>query len=479
LPEITGLKEAASIRRTAHGVLRGLGLVYAIAFVSLGVQVLGLVGSNGISPVVNFLPRTEAHFGSMRFYWIPTVFWANASDLAITLAWCVGAALGTAVLVGKLHHPAVMALLWFLYLSFCTVGGGFLNFQWDALLLEAGLVGVFLVRADGSASRMGLWLMRILLVKLMVLSGLVKLLSGDPSWLNGTALDFHFLTQPLPGPLSPAFHQAPAWVRETGIWFTWLVELGLPWLAFAPGRGRLVFGAGTLLFMGFISASGNYGFFNLLTCVLCISLLEDGQLPKPKKPVIVPEREGEGGLTRLFAVVSLSLSGVLSARTVLGVGWVPDPVQEVLVAVSPLRSVNSYGLFRVMTKGRPELLLEVTTDGQNWHVWPNRWKPWNPEVGPRWAHVHMPRLDWQLWFAALRPPNRRPAWVDSFLARVLEHREPVMDLLGPSPIPGGRPMAVRIRVEEFGFAAPVWRDQTGEIWTHEPLGRYTPEMGIR
>jgi len=456
-----------------------LGLVYAIAFVSLGVQVLGLVGSHGISPVENFLPRAEAHFGSGRFYWIPTVFWANASDTAITVAWGVGAFLGAVVGLGRLHHPGVMALLWFLYLSFCTVGGGFLDFQWDALLLEAGLVAVFLVRGDGSASRLGLWLMRILLVKLMVLSGLVKLLSGDVSWLNGTALDFHFLTQPLPGPLSPAFHQAPGWVREVGIWFTYVVELGLPWLAFGPGRGRLVFGAGTLLFMGLITVSGNYGFFNLLTCVLCISLLEDGQWPWRGKQVSVPEREGEGVLVRAFAVASLSLSGVLSARTVLGVGWVADPVQEVLVAVSPLRSVNSYGLFRVMTRERPELLLEVSTDGQNWQVWPNLWKPWNAEVGPRWAHVHMPRLDWQLWFAALRPPSRRPAWVDSFLARVLEHRDPVLGLLGPSPIPGGRPMAARIRVEEFGFAAPTWRDQTGEIWTHEPLGMYTPEMGIR
>ena len=473
------MKEAAPIRRTAHCVLRGLGLVYAVAFVSLGVQVLGLVGSDGISPVENFLPRAEAHFGSGRFYWIPTVFWASASDTAITAAWGVGAALGGAVLLGRLHHPAVMALLWFLYLSFCTVGGGFLDFQWDALLLEAGLVAVFLVRGDGSASRLALWLMRILLVKLMVLSGLVKLLSGDVSWLNGTALDFHFLTQPLPSPLSPAFHHAPAWVREAGIWFTYVVELGLPWLAFAPGRGRLVFGAGTLLFMGVISASGNYGFFNLLTGVLCISLLEDQHLPWRSKQVTVPEREGEGVWVRAFAVCSLSLSGVLSARTVLGAGWVPDPVQEALVAVSPLRSVNSYGLFRVMTKQRPELLLEVTTDGQNWQVWPNRWKPWNAKVGPRWAHVHMPRLDWQLWFAALRPPSRRPAWVDSFLAGVMDQRKPVLGLLGPSPIPGGRPMRVRIRVEEFGFSAPFWRDQSGEIWTHEPLGLYTPEMGIR
>ncbi len=473
------MNEAASIRRTAHGVLRGLGLVYAIAFVSLGVQVLGLVGSDGISPVENFLPRAEAHFGSARFYWIPTVFWANASDAAITAAWGVGAALGAAVLFGRLHHPAVMALLWFLYLSFCSVGGGFLDFQWDALLLEAGLVAVFLVRGDGSASRLGLWLMRILLVKLMVLSGLVKLLSGDVSWLNGTALDFHFLTQPLPGPFSSAFHQAPDWVRRAGIGLTYLVELGLPWLAFAPGRGRLVFAGGTLLLMGFIAASGNYGFFNLLTCVLCISLLEDSQLPWQSKQVLAPEREGEGVVVRLFAVVSLSLSGVLSTRTVLGTDWVPDPVQEALVAVSPLRSVNSYGLFRVMTKERPELLLEVTTDGQNWHVWPNRWKPWNPAVGPRWAHVHMPRLDWQLWFAARRPPNRRPAWVDSFLARVMDQRKPVLDLLGPSPIPGGRPMAARIRIEEFGFASPGWREQSKEIWTHEPLGSYTPEMGIR
>ncbi len=40
-------------------------------------------------------------------------------------------------------------------------------------------------------------------------------------------------------------------------------------------------------------------------------------------------------------------------------------------------------------------------------------------------------------------------------------------------------MAARIRIEEFGFASPGWREQSKEIWTHEPLGSYTPEMGIR
>ena len=59
------------------------------------------------------------------------------------------------------------------------------------------------------ATKPGIWLLRWLLFRFMFLSGLVKLLSGDPTWANLSALFYHFQTQPLPTPLAWYAHHLP------------------------------------------------------------------------------------------------------------------------------------------------------------------------------------------------------------------------------------------------------------------------------
>ncbi|MEE2752066.1 MAG: hypothetical protein VX519_11610, partial [Myxococcota bacterium] len=162
----------APIEHTANLVLRGLGLVYLVAFASLGVQVLGLIGSEGILPAVDTLEFVYDRIGRSGWWRMPTAFWFNASDLALSSGCVVGVILGAGVLLGRFHTPGVLLLLWGLYLSFCSVGGVFLAYQWDSLLLEVGLVSVFLVGPQGAGSVLGIWLLRLLLFKLLLLSGL-------------------------------------------------------------------------------------------------------------------------------------------------------------------------------------------------------------------------------------------------------------------------------------------------------------------
>ena len=69
--------------------------------------------------------------------------------------------------------------------------------------------------------------------------------------------------------------------------------------------------------------------------------------------------------------------------------------------VRPTRAFNSYGLFRVMTTTRPEIIIEGSLDGNNWRPYEFRWKPTNPKQSPRFAGPHMPRIDWQMWFEGL------------------------------------------------------------------------------
>src|SRR5262249_47100225 len=145
--------------------------------------------------------------------------------------------------------PALfLPLLWVLYLSLFVAGQQFLSFQWDILLLETGFLAMFWAPMtwrwrnsyDKPPSRAVLWLLRILLFRLMFLSGFVKLASGDPAWLKMTALTFHYETQPLPTPVAWYAHQLPPAVQIASCGIMFFIELGLPFFIILPRRPRVL-----------------------------------------------------------------------------------------------------------------------------------------------------------------------------------------------------------------------------------------------
>ena len=187
-------------------LLRGLGIAYLSAFGSLAVQLDGLIGSRGILPAAEYLDRVGQALGAgPETYWqLPTVLWLDASDRALHALCWGGLALAALLVAGILPGPC-LALLWLSYLSLAVAGQVFLNYQWDALLLESGLLallltpwGVRLGRAGDAPWAFAVWLFRWLVFRLMFLSGAVKLTSGDPVWRAWRALDYHYQTQPLP-----------------------------------------------------------------------------------------------------------------------------------------------------------------------------------------------------------------------------------------------------------------------------------------
>ena len=175
--------------------------------------------------------------------------------------------------LGVLAGPALV-LCWLLYLTVCIAGQTFLSFQWDLLLLEAGLLAALLPLR----TRIAPLLFRLLLFRFMFLSGCVKLLSGDPSWTALSALDFHYETQPLPTPLAWYAHLLPAWFDRLCVVATFVIELALPFLIFAPRRPRMLAAWGFIGLETFIALTGNYNFFNFLTVALCLFLFDDQQL---------------------------------------------------------------------------------------------------------------------------------------------------------------------------------------------------------
>src|SRR5437773_10433579 len=121
--------------------LKALGAIYAIAFVSLWVQITGLIGSRGILPLPVYLSRISEAFGAARYWSFPTVFWVNSSDLALKLVCATGVVFAILLMAGYLERISGI-VCWALYLSLMTAGQDFLSFQWDTLLLETGFLAI-------------------------------------------------------------------------------------------------------------------------------------------------------------------------------------------------------------------------------------------------------------------------------------------------------------------------------------------------
>lgn len=197
---------------------RALAAIYLIAFLSLAGQARGLWGEQGISPANSYLKAVDQQVGREGLWRLPSVFWLSAGDGALVGAALLGAVAAAAAFAG-IAQGWMFFLCWILYLSFVSVGQEFLSFQWDILLIETGFLALFAVpwltvfgwSVAPEAPHLVRWAFYLLLFKLMFLSGVVKLASGDPSWRDLSAMTYHFWTQPLPNPLSPFMHALPAW----------------------------------------------------------------------------------------------------------------------------------------------------------------------------------------------------------------------------------------------------------------------------
>ena len=471
-------------------VIRGLGLTLFLAFGSLWLQIDGLMGSGGILPAADFMTHARSVLGGFDLGRLPTLCWVSCSDAMLNGLCGAGVGLSLLVLFG-IAPPLSLFGAWAVYLSLCSVGGPFLSYQWDALLLEACFVGIFLAprqKLPGDAMRFpvptaSIFMMRWLVFRLFFMSGAVKWLSEDPVWRDFTALNYHYFTQPLPGWTSYFAHHAPDLVHRIGVAATFGIELIAPFCIFGPRRVRIgAFLAFTSLQLT-IAVTGNYGFFNLLTFVLCLTLLDDETLRRalptrclPALPPAEAERQVQNRprafATTGIAIVVIGLTG-LTTLTRLGLFAPSNQVLSSLRSLAPFRTLNQYGLFAVMTTRRGEIEMEGSLDGKEWRTYRFRHKPGDPFEAPGFSQPHMPRLDWQMWFAALGTCSTAP-WLRPFAERLLEASPAVLGLLAHDPFDGQKPLYLRSVLYDYEFEALDEFRQTGQWWTRRRLGNFCP-----
>jgi hypothetical protein len=439
--------------------LRAVGLIYLVAFVSLWWQLMPLFGAHGVLPIATFV--REIHFADA-----PSLFFIGSSDLFLRIACVVGVVLSLAVLFG-VTNAVVMAILWAIYLSFVHVGQIFYGYGWEILLTETGFLAIFFCPLrtispwKGAPSGVPVYLVRWLLFRVMLGAGLIKI-RGDVCWRDLTCLVYHYETQPIPNPLSWLLHQAPPWFHKLGVLYNHFVELIVPFGLFGPRRVAMVAAAFIASFQIMLILSGNLSWLNWLTLSLCIVCFDDRALRRK-----VPDQKPK----RATIIVGWCLAGVVLLLSIPPTVNLLSPNQAMNDSFEPLNLVNTYGAFGSVGRVRHEVVLEGF-DGTVWREYSFACAPGDVMRRPCVIAPFQPRLDWQIWFAAMSSAEDEP-WLIRLMVKLLEGDAAVLALMGPNPF-DRPPEKIRARLYEYHFTRfgePGW-------WKRQLVGEYLPPVTL-
>ena len=391
---------------TRFVILRLLGFVYFFAFLAAALQVVPLLGSDGLTPVTAWTSDVANTLGSrfVAFLRFPSLFWIAAPDrLLVGVAW-----------------------------------------------LGAGLIKI----------------------------------RGDSCWRDLTCLDYHYLTQPIPNPLSPWFHFHPPLVHRLEVLYNHFVELVSCWLALAPDRWRrlrIMGGLAMLAFQISLILSGNLSFLNYLTIVPVLACFDDAFLRRfaPKRLWAAASRAAETAVEsragRNAAVGLAALVAVLSIPVLVNLA---SPSQVMNTSFDSLDLVNTYGAFGTVGRERDEIVFEGTRDSApsdtaRWIAYEFPAKPGDPMRRPAIIAPYQPRLDWSIWFAAMSSPAQYP-WTLHFIWKLLHGDRGVMMLLANDPFPDAPPRWIRASFYRYEFAK---RGEAGHAWWRRTrLGIWLPPL---
>ena len=479
-------KEKPEYFITRFVLLRALGFVYFFAFLSLATQVIPLIGENGLLPAKTFL--NTFHFDNKfdAFMNLPTIFWMNSSDnFLLFLAWG-DIILSLIVLIGFANVP-LMFILWLIYLSFVHIGQLWYSYGWEIQLIETGFLAIFLCPLidmrpfpKTAPPVPVIWLFRWLAFRIHLGAGLIKI-RGDSCWRDLTCLYYHYETQPIPNPLSPYFHFMPKWFHKLGVLWNHFVELIVPFFVFYPRIARYIAGILLISFQVILILSGNLSFLNWLTILPAIACFDDNFFRKIMPKWITSRAEHAAKNKRVYKPQK-----IIAWILVIFVAWLSIPVVQNLLSSRQYMNtsfnrwdlVNTYGAFGAVGKQRYELILEgteeeVITPQTKWKEYEFKAKPGNtyrklPIVAP-----YQPRIDWQIWFAAMQRPEQNP-WLIHLIWKLLHNDKGAISLIAENPFPDNPPKYIRVEFYQYSFA-PIGNKEEA-AWNRKYIGQWLPPL---
>jgi Lipase maturation factor len=463
---------SASDYRLARALIeRGLAVVYLAAFLVALHQFPALLGDRGLLPVSRYLRGAG-------FRVAPSLFQLHYSDTLLRVVAWTGIVLSATLVLGwpqagPLWLPMlVWLLLWVLYLSIVNVGQRFYSFGWESLLLEAGFLAIFLGNARTAPALPVLLLFRWLAFRVELGAGLIKL-RGDPCWRDFTCMDYHHETQPMPNPLSWHFHRLPRGLHRAEVAGNFVAQLAAPWLLFLP---QPVAGLAALLMLGtqgYLVASGNYAWLNVVTMVAAVAAVPDGFIRR-----LLPG----AGIQPLapaplwFAVAVLGLATLVAVLSYWPVRNLFASRQLMNYTFNRFHLVGTYGAFGSVTRERYEIVIEGTDETalsptSVWREYEFKGKPGDPRRRPPQIAPYHLRLDWLMWFAALSP-RYAEGWLPRLVEKLLVGDRAVLRLLRGNPFPDAPPAWIRARYYRYRFATRAERRAAGVWWVRELAGDY-------
>jgi hypothetical protein len=218
--------------------------------------------------------------------------------------------------------------------------------------------------------------------------------------------------------------------------------------------------------------------------LLCLTLFDDAVLRRilPARLLDLVEARAKHQTPRRAATIAINAVAMLMVFLSLVQmderfgGSPPGPALAIDDLFEPFHIVSPYGLFSVMTTTRNEIIVEGSDDGEQWREYEFRYKPAELTRRPLWNIAHQPRLDWQMWFAALDDAQRSP-WFSRFLERLLENEPSVIALLERNPFPDRPPIYVRAELYDYTYAGND--DHAGRWWNRRLTGLYFPKARLK
>ncbi|MDB5284799.1 MAG: lipase maturation factor family protein [Bacteroidota bacterium] len=475
---------------TRFVILRLLGVIYAVAFLVAINQIVPLIGENGLLPVGIYLMQVSHALGSAGagFVRLPSLFWIWHSDTALLIVAWAGFVLSCIVVAGYANAP-LLGILWFLYMSIIHAGQDWYGYGWEIQLTETGFLAIFLcplVDMRPFPKRPPpfpiIVLFRWLTFRIMLGSGMIKF-RGDKVWRNGTALYYHFETQPIPGPLSRWFHFLPRTALKIGVWFNWLGELIAPWFIFWPRVARHIAGSVIVLFQVSIILSGNLSFLNWLTILPALACFDDGFWARLLPRVLVRKAEAaaeHAEESRPMLTRSWIVAGIVALLSIQPVINMLSTEQVMNISFDPLDLVNTYGAFGSVGQERLNVVFEGTMDDTtgnkaNWKPYIYKGLPVLLDKQPPQIAPYQLRLDWQMWFASMSTADQYP-WTYNLVWKLLHNDPGAVGLFAANPFPGKPPRFIRATLYRYQFAKPG--NPQGNYWTRERIGDWIPAVSV-
>ena len=473
-------------------IQRGVAALFVLAFLSSYHQFPVLLGERGLLPVGEFLDRPSARRQPSLFHWRRLAY----SDRLLRLVCLIGMLLGISVVIGLPQQgPAwttipVFLAMWGLYLSIHSLGRIFYGFGWESMLLETGFIVGFLGTPEVAPPLLILLFLRWMLLRLEFGAGMIKM-RGDASWRDLTAMDHHHQTQPMPGPLSRWAHLKLRWWHRSETLGSHVIQLGVIWAIFLPQPIASIAAVLIIASQLALVLTGNYAWLNWLTILIAFSAISDsflhwiagGPLPGwgwPITPHLV-EPPGPSVLVGIGPPLPAPLWWHLLIMAVFVflaiLSWKPllnlfSRHQLMNASFNRFHLVNAYGAFGSMTEKRHEVLIE---GAETEHPEKSDWLPYEFKGKPgdvrrrsrQFAPYHL-RLDWQMWFYALRPGRDR--WFTALLERLGDGDPAIRRLLRTDPFDGRAPRHLRVRYFDYRYATADERREHGQWWVRRELG---------